>query len=359
MKNCVNCGAEISDDAKFCGKCGEKQERPTKHCIHCGAEIPGDFVYCEVCGTKQNTNDQPAPMTAKVPEPPVMSAQVVHEPSLRQKLMPYTVFTIIVQLAIIVLMFFDFGVISVKYDLEDINGLLVLIQGDYSINVFDLLDFSDTLGEICPFRNQASLQNIIEDCQGLACLFLIPLGFTLVLYLFFIMANRVRPSKYSSACLLMPACFSFFSILITYNLPSKITNYSVDLAKFFGWYPSWQSIVIIVLTVAQLIANFVVGNIDTHTNSVGIVAKINLKLEKTGCIIPTILLVALVIALVALALDNPLIAIFGILGDLTIGGALILKCFLSKTKQSRKWICECGCENKEYYVFCHGCGKRR
>ncbi len=48
------CGAEIYEGAKFCGKCGKKVETlpNTKNCAHCGSSISPEDKFCPNCGEK-------------------------------------------------------------------------------------------------------------------------------------------------------------------------------------------------------------------------------------------------------------------------------------------------------------------
>lgn len=48
------CGAEIYEGAKFCGKCGKKVETlpNTKSCAHCGSSISPEDNFCPNCGEK-------------------------------------------------------------------------------------------------------------------------------------------------------------------------------------------------------------------------------------------------------------------------------------------------------------------
>ncbi len=53
MGYCVNCGSEISDNAKYCYKCGARQSGKKKRvifCQHCGYEIDYDTNICPNCG---------------------------------------------------------------------------------------------------------------------------------------------------------------------------------------------------------------------------------------------------------------------------------------------------------------------
>lgn len=48
---CKNCGAQITDGAKFCPECGEKIETKTNNCCpKCGNEIESDEEFCSKCG---------------------------------------------------------------------------------------------------------------------------------------------------------------------------------------------------------------------------------------------------------------------------------------------------------------------
>ena len=60
-KICSNCGNELSDTAKFCGKCGSKceegvQEKEVKGmCQKCGNELVEKMKFCPKCGTEIKT----------------------------------------------------------------------------------------------------------------------------------------------------------------------------------------------------------------------------------------------------------------------------------------------------------------
>lgn len=49
---CPNCGNEIVENAKFCPKCGSKQEQKC-FCSKCKAEINPSAKFCPICGTSQ------------------------------------------------------------------------------------------------------------------------------------------------------------------------------------------------------------------------------------------------------------------------------------------------------------------
>jgi ribosomal protein L40E len=55
--NCVNCGAEVPEENKFCSECGNPIDDTTesqsiKLCPKCNAEVPKDNYFCTKCGTK-------------------------------------------------------------------------------------------------------------------------------------------------------------------------------------------------------------------------------------------------------------------------------------------------------------------
>lgn len=47
---CSKCGSELSEDALFCSKCGEKVT--ALRCPNCGKRLPEDSVFCTYCGAK-------------------------------------------------------------------------------------------------------------------------------------------------------------------------------------------------------------------------------------------------------------------------------------------------------------------
>ena len=49
---CSNCGCDMENGAKFCPKCGSKQETV---CPNCGAKIYNGDVFCGNCGINLET----------------------------------------------------------------------------------------------------------------------------------------------------------------------------------------------------------------------------------------------------------------------------------------------------------------
>lgn len=53
MITCKNCGAVLSDDSRFCGKCGIAiQTAKNSICPNCRSEVAPDLIFCDKCGTK-------------------------------------------------------------------------------------------------------------------------------------------------------------------------------------------------------------------------------------------------------------------------------------------------------------------
>ncbi len=59
---------ENKDEAKFCGKCGEKRETRVS-CPACGTKLEPDDVFCTSCGQPRKVEPAPAPVPV-VAEPP-------------------------------------------------------------------------------------------------------------------------------------------------------------------------------------------------------------------------------------------------------------------------------------------------
>lgn len=58
---CPHCGHYVSDNAKFCGKCGKKTlTEAEQRCSHCGKVTLKEQIYCPFCGyrisQKKNKN---------------------------------------------------------------------------------------------------------------------------------------------------------------------------------------------------------------------------------------------------------------------------------------------------------------
>lgn len=51
MKKCSNCGAQITDNSRFCSECG-KEITQANVCPHCGASMNDGDVFCQNCGKK-------------------------------------------------------------------------------------------------------------------------------------------------------------------------------------------------------------------------------------------------------------------------------------------------------------------
>jgi RNA polymerase subunit RPABC4/transcription elongation factor Spt4 len=85
---CRNCGTQLNDGAKFCGKCGTAivsaappvgstqpavpppapPPPPPKLCTSCGTELKEDWKICPSCGTVCGAAVQPEPETAAPPQ---------------------------------------------------------------------------------------------------------------------------------------------------------------------------------------------------------------------------------------------------------------------------------------------------
>lgn len=79
MKNCINCGYSLADEAMFCEECGTKQPAisTTAKCGNCGAELDANSKFCPECGTPVTSQTRhsgvqnPAPAVNTAPCSPV------------------------------------------------------------------------------------------------------------------------------------------------------------------------------------------------------------------------------------------------------------------------------------------------
>lgn len=61
QRQCINCGAYLSDGAMFCNKCGakaESQNTAVKYCTSCGSQIAQGTAFCTSCGAKLNKESE-------------------------------------------------------------------------------------------------------------------------------------------------------------------------------------------------------------------------------------------------------------------------------------------------------------
>ena len=66
-KKCLRCGAELSDHAKFCDKCGTAvpDQPQTLYCQKCGAKLELGTKFCGNCGTPVGSRNSSSLRTAQ------------------------------------------------------------------------------------------------------------------------------------------------------------------------------------------------------------------------------------------------------------------------------------------------------
>lgn len=69
MKQCVDCGVQLEDDAKFCSECGSRQPELKSFCTQCGAEMLPGAKFCIECGASLDgtPNQNASSQTDEVP----------------------------------------------------------------------------------------------------------------------------------------------------------------------------------------------------------------------------------------------------------------------------------------------------
>ena len=77
--NCLKCGVELKEGAKFCKICGAPQPIGPRKCVKCGAELDADAKFCDECGAPQQPGTVAPPVTvtppvAQVPPPEMPQA---------------------------------------------------------------------------------------------------------------------------------------------------------------------------------------------------------------------------------------------------------------------------------------------
>ena len=57
MKKCPSCGAQISDDSRFCAECGKEIPQGIV-CPHCGSSVKEGDAFCPACGYKMKQENE-------------------------------------------------------------------------------------------------------------------------------------------------------------------------------------------------------------------------------------------------------------------------------------------------------------
>jgi len=70
---------ENRDEAKFCGKCGEKHVTPV-HCSECGSLLEPDDEFCTSCGHRRDAAPKLAPPTPAVAAVAPVAATPIEKP---------------------------------------------------------------------------------------------------------------------------------------------------------------------------------------------------------------------------------------------------------------------------------------
>ena len=65
-RRCPECGTELADTARFCGRCGAEQ---TQRCKECGADAPPDAAFCRNCGVAFGPETSPPQPSPAVEQP--------------------------------------------------------------------------------------------------------------------------------------------------------------------------------------------------------------------------------------------------------------------------------------------------
>lgn len=68
MKRCIHCGAQITEDSRFCSECGKEIPQDSV-CPHCGASVGESDAFCQNCGKRLNESRNSEPITYEEEQP--------------------------------------------------------------------------------------------------------------------------------------------------------------------------------------------------------------------------------------------------------------------------------------------------
>ena len=118
--NCQHCGAENSDQARFCQTCGKSLTPVSRTCAACGAVNTETAKFCVSCGQAMELPAAPAALPASIPPPvpppppvaaPPLAANPAAAPAGGHKIAALCIFVVA---AILVLLGFASGVSSAE-----------------------------------------------------------------------------------------------------------------------------------------------------------------------------------------------------------------------------------------------------
>ena len=301
MRYCSKCGAEFPDASKFCDKCGAELEN-VQNAV--SAQAPANFT--------------PPNYAAAMPMQAVQQKQRI------------SAFDIIMKLAAIVLMFFNF--VSIKFIGEfnlDLNPFKLLQASDDSKILKILKIVASVTGD------SVELNSLLNSLYYIGVVMVASIAVLIIAFIVLI-CGKINVSKILSSISLLAY---LFMAIATYEILSKDSPFEIGY--------TWSFIVVAIIAFLQISFSPVLGK----------VSKINPHL-----IISTFLAALVILTGFLLTsrdtLNSIVPAIIGIAAGAVIIAIGVLLSRRNKSKSSGKeaaWICRCGYSNSGKDIICGAC----
>ncbi len=314
-----------------------------RYCTKCGAGIPDTSKFCNNCGAAQENDQNAVPASAPPPAPANVTPPNYAAPIPVKAVQPkkgITVLDIIIQLAVIVLMFFDFITLKPGEGINSITG----------INFLNLFDISDFLEKITPVASLIGHSDELQSLYGgfhLAAMVMLVSIIVSIIAFIVLICGKTKISN--TLCAFSLIAYSVTALCVCRTLTNS------PLGVFFKVEMSW-SFYIVACLAGTYLAFFAMYLFISVLGKTGVSGVLSIVLG-TIVIISGFLLSR---RDVSNSIVPAVIGLIAGIGIMLIGRLVFVKKNKAKGALiSAAWTCRCGHINSQADLNCRACGISR